>query len=151
MNRRTIAIAALTAGSLLLAACGDDDDQTATDMPAMNDDAGMDDDGHGGGHDDDEENSPVADGARQIEVTATDFAFDPGDITVEAGEDLAIVLTSEDLLHDFTIDELDAHVAADRGETAEGGLTAEGAGTYTYYCSVPGHREAGMEGTLTVE
>src|SRR3546814_2192367 len=91
MNRRTIAIAALTAGSLLLAACGDDDDQTATDMPAMNDDAGMDDDGHGGGHDDDEENSPVADGARQIEVTATDFAFDPGDITVEAGEDLAIV------------------------------------------------------------
>ncbi len=150
MNRRTIAIAALATGSLLLAACGDDDDQTA-DMPAMDDDAGMDDDGHGGGHDDDEEDSPVADGAREVEMTATDFAFDPDEITAEAGEDLAIVLTSEDILHDFTIDELDAHVAADRGETATGGFTADEAGTYTYYCSVPGHREAGMEGTLTVE
>jgi plastocyanin len=150
MNRRTIALAAIAAGSLLLAACGDDDDQTATDMPAMDDDAGMDDDGHGGdGHDD--ANSPVADGAREVEMTATDFAFDPDEITAEAGEDLAIVLTSEDLLHDFTIDELDAHVAADRGETATGGFTADEAGTYTYYCSVPGHREAGMEGTLTVE
>ena len=115
----------------------------ATDMPAM-------DDVHGGdGHD--EDNSPVADGAREIEVTATNFAFDPAESTARAGEDLAIVLTSEDILHDFTIDELDAHVVADRGETATGGVTADEPGTYDFYCSVPGHRDAGMEGTLTVE
>jgi nitrite reductase (NO-forming) len=60
-------------------------------------------------------------------------------------------LTSDDLLHDFVIDELDVHVAADRDETAEGGLRADTAGEYTYYCTVAGHREAGMEGTLVVE
>ncbi len=144
MSRRfSFAIAALATGSLLLAACGDDDG-SATDMPAM------DDEGHGSdGHDDGD--SPVAEGAREVAVIATDFAFDPDEITAEAGEDLAIVLTSEDILHDFTIDELDAHVVADRGETAEGGVTADEPGTYTFYCSVPGHREAGMEGNLTVE
>jgi len=144
MHRRPLAIAALLlAGTTLLAACGDDDDQMAGDMPAM------DDDGHGmDGHDD--EASPVADGARRVEVSATIDAFDPDEITATAGEDLAIVLTSEDMLHDFTIDEFDAHVAADRGETEEGGVTVDEAGTYTFYCSVPGHRQAGMEGTLTV-
>ena len=25
------------------------------------------------------------------------------------------------------------------------------AGTYKFYCTVPGHRQAGMEGTLTVQ
>lgn len=126
-RRRTTALAALLGASLLLAGCGDD----------------------GNAHDD--EGMPVSEGAREVEVVAEDFAFEPSDITAEAGEDLAIVLTSEDLLHDFTIDELDAHVAADRGETSTGGLSADEPGTYTYYCSVPGHRAAGMEGTLTVE
>jgi len=145
MHRRPLTIAALLlAGTTVLAACGDDDETSSGDMPAMEDG------GHGMDGHDDEENSPVADGARRIEVSATIDAFDPEEITAEVGEDLAIVLTSEDLLHDFTIDELDAHVAADRGETAEGGVTADEVGTYTYYCSVPGHREAGMEGTLTV-
>ena len=100
------------------------------------------------GHD---ESTPVTEGARRIEVDATSFEFDPDEITVTAGEDVSIVLSSDDLLHDFTIDEVDVHVAADRGETAEGGLRADEPGEYTYYCTVAGHREAGMEGTLVVE
>ena len=142
----TLFLALVAAASLLLAACGDDDD-TSADMPTS--DSGMDGTmGEGMSHD---ETSPVADGARRIEVTARSFEFDPAGITVTAGEDVAIVLTSEDLLHDFTIDELDAHVAADADETNEGGLRADEPGRYTFYCTVEGHRDAGMEGTLVVE
>ena len=146
----TLFIALVATSSLVLAACGDTDDSTSADMPKSDSDmgGGM---GHDGamGHG---ESSPVVDGARRIEVTATSFEFDPDQITVTAGEDVAIVLFSEDLLHDFTIDELDAHVAADAEETNEGGLHAPDApGRYTFYCTVAGHRAAGMEGTLVVE
>jgi plastocyanin len=134
----------------LLAACGSDDDSTSTE-PTSTDRRGdhmtsM--DGMGRDHG---ESSDVAEGARQIEVTGSSFAFDPDEIEVAVGEDVAIALTSTDILHDFTIDELDAHVAADGGETATGGLRADEPGRYTFYCTVAGHREAGMEGTLVVE
>jgi plastocyanin len=139
-------VAAVAVAALVLVACGDDDATSTDDMPmgGMSSTSmghGMD---HGG-------NSAVADGARRIEVAATSFEFDPDEIHVEAGEDIAIVLTSDDLLHDFTIDELDAHVAADAGETAEGGFRADEPGEYAFYCTVDGHRAAGMEGILVVE
>jgi plastocyanin len=162
-------IVLLVAG--LVSACGSDDDSAAptagsdtsdATMPMgdehMDDDDStmpmpmpmpMDDDGHSGaGHG---EPSEVADGAREIDVIADAFAFDPDEITVQAGEDIAIVLTSVDILHDFVIDELGAHVAAERGETVIGGFHADEPGRYTIYCDVTGHREAGMEGTLIVE
>lgn len=154
MRRPLLLVAATLAAAALLAACGDDTTSTA-DSTHMNDDTGsmdsgsmdsgsMGQDGHG-------ESSPVAEGARRIEVTARSFDFEPAEITVQAGEDIAIVLTSEDLLHDFTIDEIDAHVTADAGDTAEGGLRADEPGRYAFYCTVAGHRAAGMEGTLVVE
>jgi plastocyanin len=142
MRRSTTLLLALVASSsFVLTACGDDD---ATGTDTTDADGGHDDGGHS-------ESSPVADGAREIEVTASSFEFGPDEIIVAAGEDVAIVLTSTDVLHDFAVDELDIHVAADADETVEGGLRAEDEGEYTYYCTVPGHREAGMEGTLIVE
>ena len=121
--------------SLLAAACGDDDEVA---------------DAHGGGGHD--EAGEVADDARVVAVDASSFAFGPDEIEAETGEAIAIELTSEDIEHDFVIDELDdLHVVGvEAGETKRGGFTAPDAGTYTYYCAVEGHRDAGMEGKLVV-
>lgn len=147
MKHISLRVAVTVAIALALAGCGSDDSSTGdglTESSAST--AGAD----GGEHAHDETSDVAAD-ARRIEVTAGSFEFDPEEIRVEAGEDIAIVLTSTDILHDFIIDELGAHVAAEPGETAEGGFTADAPGTYTYYCSVPGHQSAGMEGTLVIE
>ncbi|MBK5221818.1 MAG: cupredoxin domain-containing protein [Acidimicrobiia bacterium] len=145
--RRAALLSMVFALGVLLAACGSDDpaDQAGSDTmsPAEDGEDGHMDGDHGG-------SSDVADDARRIEVLASSFEFDPPEIQVAAGENIAIVLTSTDILHDFTIDEFEAHVAADRGETEVGGFTAEEPGRYIYYCTVAGHREAGMEGTLVV-
>lgn len=42
------------------------------------------------------------------------------------------------------------HIALDPGGVGLVHLKADEAGTFVFYCSVPGHREGGMVGTLTV-
>lgn len=116
----------LLAGGLL-GACGSDNDSIRTADEAS--DSMGDTDGMANGHG---ESSEAVEGAREIAVTASNLAFDPDEIEVTVGEDVAIVLTSTDILHDFTIDDLDAHVAAAAGETATGGLRADEPGSYTF-------------------
>ena len=108
-------------------------------------------------------------------VEMTSFAYAPEALGVTAGDVLEIAVQNvEAVLHDFTIDEIDAdvHVSylAGTGQHAHAesqleadvhfALTEPGTGVvhmkihepgeYVFYCSVPGHRDAGMEGTLIV-
>ncbi|MDZ4278819.1 MAG: multicopper oxidase domain-containing protein [Dehalococcoidia bacterium] len=47
-------------------------------------------------------------------------------------------------------DEAELHVAADPGGTAVLEFTPTETGDFVFYCTVEGHRESGMEGTITV-
>lgn len=85
-----------------------------------------------------------------IEMTASAFAFKPDQIAMEVGEQVTLKLTSTDSLHTFTIRDLGIDVEIPPGETAAVDLTGTRKGTYTFYCTVPGHREKGMEGSLFV-
>lgn len=110
----------------------------------------------GGGDDGGEDAGGGGDAATSIEVTGMDdLAFSPTSFTVPAGEEVTVELTAEaGVEHDFVVEDLDGGdvevAAADAGTTGNGTFTAEDAGSYTFYCSVPGHREAGMEGSLEV-
>ncbi|MGH9032566.1 MAG: plastocyanin/azurin family copper-binding protein [Acidimicrobiia bacterium] len=94
--------------------------------------------------------NPTIPGAPTIEVTGDNLSFTPEDLEVAAG-DFNVALTSEDQFHDFNIEDVEGLVEASGGDTEEGGFTIDEAGDYTFFCSVPGHRAGGMEGTLTVE
>jgi plastocyanin len=85
-----------------------------------------------------------------LEVEAGDLFFEPESLSATAGEiDFTLVNTGA-VEHDLVIEEAgDTEVVyAAAGETATGSIELE-AGTYTYYCSIPGHRST-MEGTLEV-
>src|SRR4051812_5815772 len=86
-------------------------------------------------------------GAGALAVTAKSFSFTPKEIDVTAGSTATLSLHSTDLAHDFTVKELDVHVAVQGGKTTSKSITFGKPGTYTFYCSVAGHRDAGMEGT----
>jgi nitrite reductase (NO-forming) len=84
-----------------------------------------------------------------VELHASITGFTPPSLHVP-GPVVRIALVNDDPMpHDLTIDELGVKVAVDPGATATVRFRAD-PGTYTFYCSIPGHREAGMEGTLVV-
>ena len=86
---------------------------------------------------------------RKIKVEARSFSYSPKKITVKAGQNVAIVLHSEDQRHDFTITGKGKIADANGGKTDTGTFKLTKPGKYTFYCSIPGHRAAGMEGTIT--
>lgn len=88
-------------------------------------------------------------GGDAISLEAAITGFTPAAIDAAEGT-VAIEMTNLDAMpHDFTIDELDVKELVDANATASFSFEAT-TGTYTFYCSIPGHREAGMEGELTV-
>ena len=67
---------------------------------------------------------------------------------------LAVALrleNSDTQRHSFDIDAFDVHVTMPINAPALALFTPNAPGTYTFYCRIPGHTEAGMVGTLIVE
>jgi len=85
-------------------------------------------------------------------VSMVEFKFEPRELTVQRGQKVVVTLHNVGTAaHNFTISDLNVRSAdIQPGKTAKVEFTPDRAGTFRYMCTVPGHEEAGMIGTLTV-
>ena len=91
-------------------------------------------------------------GSTQVQVM--DFNFKPKDISVSSGKVVFFLVNSGPSAHDMLIADSTGKTVArsslvQSGDTFTFTIDSLAAGKYAFYCDVPGHRAAGMEGTLT--
>lgn len=133
--------------SAALVACGDDDDGTTTTETTSGAAAESEKEAGGGAAGGPATLSFEADPSGGLAYTTTEASTEAGKVTIEFNN-------PQPLAHDVAIEDSNGEeVAATEIITeAEDSTTANlKPGEYTFYCTVPGHREGGMEGTLTVE
>jgi plastocyanin len=96
---------------------------------------------------------PQASTTLPLAADASALAFDQTELSAKAGKVTIDFNNPSPIPHNVVIEQNGKELAGFE-PIAEGEeeVSAElKAGTYTFFCSVPGHREAGMEGTLTVK
>jgi plastocyanin len=88
----------------------------------------------------------------QLAASPTQIAFDTTQLTSKPGKVTIDFKNPAAIEHDVAIEE-NGKVIAKSALVSEGKTSVSAdlePGTYTFLCTVPGHAEAGMEGTLTV-
>ncbi|PWB38523.1 MAG: hypothetical protein C3F02_03295 [Parcubacteria group bacterium] len=73
------------------------------------------------------------------------------ELVVKKGDKVRIKVTNIKGTHDFNIDEYNIHQSTPLDQQVTIEFTADKAGEFVYYCSMPNHRALGHWGTLKVE
>jgi plastocyanin len=142
MTRRLLLLMLTTLALVVpVAACGGDDDDEGSEEPAAEETTTEDTGGGGGG----ETLMLVAD-------PNGDLSFDQTELTAAAGEVTIELMNDSGVPHNVEIEGNGVEEVSDTISEGSTSLTVTlEPGEYEFYCAVPGHREGGMEGTLTVE
>ena len=73
---------------------------------------------------------------RTIRIEASQYAFNPGQVQVNPGDQVTLELVSTDVVHGLYLDSYELSVQADPGQTARLELTADRPGTFRMRCNV---------------
>jgi plastocyanin len=142
MRRFPLLIVICAFAAFGLAACGGDDNKDTTTQPATTEPSTTETTTGGGG--------------KTVQVAADPsgaLAFEQKSLTAPVGKVTFGFTNESSTPHDFVL-ERDGQEVAKTPVFSGGKRTTQAtleAGKYTYFCSVPGHRQAGMEGTLTAK
>jgi uncharacterized cupredoxin-like copper-binding protein len=92
--------------------------------------------------------------AASVRLNAREFTFAPKTFEAPSGDVTFVVKNDGAIEHNFIAETQAKQKVAEIAVLEPGQSLAVTAtlqpGTYTFYCSLPGHRDAGMEGSVTV-
>jgi len=147
--KQIAALLALALAALALVACGGGSSSTSSEETTGGETSA--------GKEETSEGGKEAGGGGSVKVEADpsgNLAFTSDSVSAEAGNDTLEFTNESPVPHDVKIENSKGEEVGGTEITSEGTESASvelEPGEYTFYCSVPGHRQAGMEGTLTVK
>lgn len=154
MKKALLVALALVIASLGLVACGGSDDSGSTSAPETQAESTAESGDNTGGA---EAEGGTAGSASVVDIEAaegTDLAYTTDSASATAGKVTLNFTNPQAIPHDVDLEDAGGasvgktELIAEASDSIELNLKP---GEYTFFCSVPGHREAGMEGTLTVK
>ena len=156
MKKALLVALAIATASLGLVACGgsDDSSDTGAETQAENTTESGGGEAPGGGG---EAEGGSADSGAVVDfetVEGSELAYTTDSASAEAGTDTINFTNVQPVPHDVAIEDDGGKTIAKTEVISEDSASAKAnlkPGSYTFYCTIPGHREAGMEGTLTVK
>lgn len=151
MKKAAVAFA-LVLASIALVACGSDSSSSSSESSGeTTSESGA---AAGGKSGEAEGKSAGGTSVLDIEAASSGLAYGSGNATAKAGKVTVEFTNPQPLTHDVAFEDSSGKTVGKTELIAEGSDSAVvdfKPGTYHFYCTVPGHREAGMEGTLTVK
>jgi plastocyanin len=156
--KKLVAFLVLALAALALVACGGGGDDDSTTTTATSGGSGTENSSEANGGVKEENSSGGGGGSASTLKFEADpngaLAYTTTSATAKAGKVTVEFKNPQSLTHDVAIESSSGEEAGKTELIADGSDSTTvdlKPGAYTFYCSVPGHREAGMEGTLTVK